>query len=92
MLTATAAAPSGPHALAEPAESAHARPLRPLAPLWSDTVDELFEGERAELAKAHAKRVAQAFEARLREFERGEPVDVTSAGGLAITVTHHGAH
>ena len=29
--------------------------------LWSRTVDELFAGERAELAKAHAHRVAQAF-------------------------------
>ena len=37
--------------------------------LWSTTVDELFEGERAELAKAHAIRVAAAFESRLRSFE-----------------------
>jgi len=37
--------------------------------LWSMTVDELFEGERAELAKAHANRVAGAFEARLRSFD-----------------------
>lgn len=58
--------------------------------LWSQTVDELFEGERAELAKQHARRVAQAFEARLRELERGEPVDIADAGRLAITVTHHG--
>ena len=28
--------------------------------LWFGTVDELFAGERAELAKAHAHRVAQA--------------------------------
>src|SRR3954447_10833559 len=28
--------------------------------LWGATVDELFEGERAELAKSHAERVAQA--------------------------------
>jgi hemoglobin len=34
--------------------------------LWQRTVDELFEGERAELAKAHAKRVARAFHSRLQ--------------------------
>lgn len=33
--------------------------------LWRTTVDELFVGERAELAKAHAERVARAFHARL---------------------------
>ena len=38
--------------------------------LWRATVDELFAGERAELAKAHAVRVAQAFHRRL------EPVPV----------------
>ena len=39
--------------------------------LWTMTVDELFEGERAELAKAHAIRVAAAFESRLRSFGDG---------------------
>jgi len=33
--------------------------------LWRMTVDELFAGERAELAKAHAERVARAFQDRL---------------------------
>ena len=33
--------------------------------LWRTTVDELFAGERAELAKAHATRVAAAFQRRL---------------------------
>src|ERR1700722_19668428 len=33
--------------------------------LWRATVDELFAGERAELAKAHALRVAGAFQRRL---------------------------
>ena len=41
--------------------------------LWSMTVDELFAGERAELAKAHANRVAVAFESRLQLVRRGEP-------------------
>ena len=51
--------------------------------LWRDTVDELFEGERAELAKTHATRVARAFHARLQELSAARP-----AGG--IVVTRHG--
>ena len=39
--------------------------------LWTMTVDELFAGERAELAKSHAIRVAAAFESRLRSFDGG---------------------
>ncbi len=52
--------------------------------LWRATVDELFEGDRAELAKAHALRVARAFHGRL-EAMTAEPV----AGG-GLTVTRHG--
>jgi hemoglobin len=48
--------------------------------LWSRTVDELFAGERAELAKAHAVRVARAFHERLQ----GVPTRAT-AGGLVVT-------
>ena len=33
--------------------------------LWRETVDELFAGARADLAKAHALRVARAFHGRL---------------------------
>ncbi len=33
--------------------------------LWRTTVDDLFAGERAELAKSHAQRVAHAFHSRL---------------------------
>lgn len=33
--------------------------------LWGETVDELFQGPRADLAKTHAQRVAAAFEQRL---------------------------
>jgi hemoglobin len=51
--------------------------------LWRQTVDELFAGERAELAKAHAQRVARAFLGRLNAMSV-EPV----AGGL--TITRHG--
>jgi hemoglobin len=55
--------------------------------LWRDTVDELFAGDRAELAKSHALRVAQAFHRRLE--------DLAVAGGEAppvdgLLITHHG--
>jgi hemoglobin len=36
--------------------------------LWHETVDEQFAGPRAELAKAHADRVARAFHARLQMY------------------------
>ena len=49
--------------------------------LWRTTVDELFAGPRAELAKSHAQRVAQAFHARLQTVSPGV------AGGLVVT--HH---
>ena len=51
--------------------------------LWRQTVDELFCGERAELAKAHAQRVASAFELRLRALEQtsaGQSQGQTAAG------------
>jgi hemoglobin len=51
--------------------------------LWRETVDGLFEGERAELAKAHALRVARAFLGRLNAMS----VDAPSGG---LTVTRHG--
>ena len=52
--------------------------------LWRTTVDELFAGERAELAKAHAVRVAAAFQRRLDGLPSpGEPA--AAGGGLAIT-------
>ena len=52
--------------------------------LWCRTVDELFAGERAELAKAHALRVARAFLHRLRQFpSQADPAPVTT--GLAVT-------
>jgi hemoglobin len=56
--------------------------------LWRGTVDELFAGPRAELAKAHAERVAQAFHARLQGY-------APPAGGhsfpAGLIVTRHGA-
>jgi hemoglobin len=38
--------------------------------LWRETVDARFAGERAELAKAHAERVAAAFHRRLTEIDQ----------------------
>ncbi len=64
--------------------------------LWTMTVDELFEGERAELAKSHAVRVAAAFESRLRSFDEqglefapGVP-DSELAAGLLPLVHQYG--
>jgi len=55
--------------------------------LWCGTVDELFAGERAELAKAHAQRVARAFLGRLQQLpSQAEPAPVTTA----LAVTKHG--
>ena len=53
--------------------------------LWRTTVDELFRGPRAELAKAHAQRVARAFHARLEGIADG-PAQVEAP----LTVTQHG--
>lgn len=36
--------------------------------LWCRTVDELFDGERAAMAKVHALRVANAFHSRLSNY------------------------
>ena len=51
--------------------------------LWRETVDSLFEGPRAELAKSHALRVARAFHGRL------EAMSAPASGG-GLTVTTHG--
>ena len=52
--------------------------------LWNATVDELFAGRRAELAKAHARRVAQAFMRRLESFP-----SPSSQAPPGLTVTRH---
>ena len=52
--------------------------------LWKTTVDELFAGERAELAKAHALRVAAAFQRRLDAMPSpGDPAPAPA--GLVVT-------
>ncbi|MGN6187769.1 MAG: group III truncated hemoglobin [Conexibacter sp.] len=61
--------------------------------LWNETVDEQFAGPTAELAKAHALRVAQAFHRRLQSYEApplgadagGEP----PPGDPRLVVTRH---
>jgi len=51
--------------------------------LWSSTVDELFAGPRAELAKSHARRVARAFHGRLQSYA---PPPRQATGALTVTV------
>lgn len=46
--------------------------------LWTQTVDELFAGPTAEQAKAHARRVARAFNRRLQ----GLPDEPVVPGGV----------
>jgi hemoglobin len=50
--------------------------------LWEDTVNELFDGPTADEAKAHARRVAAAFQRRLA----GLPEPHEPAHGLVVTV------
>lgn len=61
--------------------------------LWTGTVDELFAGERAEEAKAHAQRVAAAFARRLSTLPDDEVVaeEIDGAAGLpvALAITQH---
>jgi hemoglobin len=52
--------------------------------LWRETVDELFCGVRAELAKSHAERVAHAFHRRLHELPPPDP-----AGPVVLALTLH---
>jgi hemoglobin len=55
--------------------------------LWSTTVDELFAGPTAELAKAHAQRVARAFHNRLQGIDTpGDGFPAT----LTLAITRHG--
>lgn len=66
--------------------------------LWNETVDELFAGETAAMAKAHALRVGQAFHARLQSYPApplgadGEQAGGAppAAGDPRLLVTRHG--
>ena len=54
--------------------------------LWFGTVDELFEGETANLAKVHALRVASAFHTRLQALPSpADPVALPGAAGIVVT-------
>lgn len=53
--------------------------------LWYATVDELFAGPRAEMAKAHAFRLGNAF--RMRLAMHPPPADAATEG---LNVTRHG--
>lgn len=44
---------------------------------WVETADELFEGERATIAKVHASRAALAMANRFEELPGGPPVGLT---------------
>ena len=55
--------------------------------LWRTTIDELFVGDTAELAKEHALRVASAFHRRLESMALPESGTPAPAG---IAVTRHG--
>ena len=50
--------------------------------LWFGTVDELFAGDRANVAKIHALRVARAFLGRLQSMPAGVGTDI-DAGDAA---------
>lgn len=91
-----------PHAALNAQVPLHAGHFERWLLLWRTTVDELFAGERAEEAKAHAQRVARAFSGRLQGMTRaptahgglavsrhGDPAP-PAAGGLALT-RHRGA-
>jgi hemoglobin len=62
--------------------------------LWTMTVDELFAGERAELAKARAIRIAQAFHQRLQLLPGPEvaagPAGGAGTGPTGLAVMRHG--
>ena len=60
--------------------------------LWRETVDDLFAGERADLAKAHAARVARAFLGRLQTMPTSGPeVAAELDPGLPVLpITIHG--
>jgi hemoglobin len=78
----------GPHAALHARAPLRAGHFERWLVLWRTAVDELFAGERAELAKAHAVRVGRAFHDRL---QGGAPVagapDSLPAG---LAVTQHG--
>jgi hemoglobin len=75
----------GPHAALHARARLRAGHFERWLTLWRTTVDELFAGERAELAKAHAMRVGRAFLSRLETLpSAADPAPV--ATGLSVTL------
>jgi hemoglobin len=77
----------GPHARVHAQSPMRAGHFARWLEIWSTTVDELFAGERAELAKSHAQRVARAFHGRLQGYA---PPPRQAPGGLTVTVRRPG--
>lgn len=73
----------GPHARLHEKAGLRAGHFTRWLGLWTDTVDSLFAGERAELAKAHAVRTANAFVSRLATYD--EP-----SSGTGVVVIQRG--
>ncbi len=76
-----------PHAALHARAGLRAGHFRRWLALWNTTVDELFAGERAELAKDHARRVGQAFHGRLQALP---PPRDPAFVPLGLSVTQHG--
>jgi hemoglobin len=77
----------GPHAALHARAPLRAGHFERWLVLWRTAVDELFAGERAELAKAHAVRVGRAFHDRLQD---GGPTAAGDALAAGLAVTQHG--
>jgi hemoglobin len=73
-----------PHALLHMKAPLHRGHFERWLWLWHGTVDELFAGDRAELAKNHANRVASAFHGRLEAMSAAR-----AAPDGPLVVTHH---
>jgi hemoglobin len=74
-----------PHALLNQKVPLHPGHFERWLWLWGVTVDELFQGPRAALAKSHARRVATAFYGRLQQPAAAEPEAV---GGELPVIQH----
>jgi hemoglobin len=78
----------GPHAALHARAPLRAGHFERWLVLWRAAVDELFAGERAELAKAHAVRVGRAFHDRLQGVPAAAAPGPLPAG---LAITQHGA-
>jgi hemoglobin len=81
--------PFEPHARLHAKANLHAGHFGRWLALWIETVDELFAGEHAELAKAHAVRVAQAFHRRLQSYPAPPLAPDAAPADAGLVVTRH---